>query len=45
MLAISPGAEIQFEHPIKELEQNLEANTGNGRVVAAFAKLVPYECI
>jgi hypothetical protein len=37
------GAKIRFQHTAKQLEQNLEADLGNGWVIAAFAKLIADE--
>jgi hypothetical protein len=34
------GAQIRLERATKQLEQNLKADLGNGRIVAALAELV-----
>ncbi len=45
LLPTTPRAQVSLQYAIEQLEQHPEADLGNGRVIAAFAKLVTNEGI
>ena len=38
-----PRTQVRLQRPAEELEEHLEADLGDGRVVASLAQLVAYE--
>lgn len=45
LLAASFRAKVYFERSVEELYKHLKAYSRDGWIIAAFAKLIPYERI